>query len=73
MAEKERIRVSVYLDDGSVKSVFVASYPEAHEIVKEGLLRGFADHSGRFSVYYPTHRIVKIEVEADIIIPPPPE
>ncbi|GAG22612.1 unnamed protein product [marine sediment metagenome] len=72
MGEKERINIRVYLDDGSVKGQTVGSYPEAAVIVEESLTAGYADHSGRVTVYYPTHRIAKIKVEADIIIPPPP-
>ena len=72
-ADNNGIEIRIYLDDGEVKTQFVESYPEAQAIVGVSLTAGYADIDGVVTVYYPTHRIVKIRVEADIIIPPPPE
>lgn len=67
------IEIKIYLDNGDVKTQYVESYPEAQAIVGVSLTAGYADINGVVTKYYPTHRIAKIRVEADIIIPPPPE
>jgi hypothetical protein len=67
-----RIEVRIYLEDGDEKTQYVESYPDAQEIVEDSLAAGYAEISGATTTYYPTHRIAKIKVEADIVIPPPP-
>jgi hypothetical protein len=64
------IEIRVYLDNGDVKTQFVASYAESQAVVGASLTAGYADIDGVVTTYYPTNRIAKIRVEADIILPP---
>lgn len=64
------IQVKVYLDNGDVKTQIVESYPEAQAIVGVSLTAGYSEVDGVVTTYYPTHRIARIRVEADIILPP---
>lgn len=70
MAEEANIEIKVFLDDGDVITTHVASYPEAQTIVGSALKAGYADIDGVVTTYYPTHRIAKIRVKANIILPP---